>query len=480
MNRIALRLWHSPTFMTWGSLASRLLGVAIVLPLVLTHFTPSEVAVWQLFVVIYTLQLMFDFGLSPTFSRVLAYGRGGLRLSDFSANGLLNPPKGYREADRSVLTTILCTQRWVYLRIAAFAGIFFAVVGTLAMQKPISYLPSPGDGWICWIAVLLSNTVALWGSGYGAALQGMNHIAESRRWEAAFSIAQIISSVAVIANGGGLLALVISNQFWLIACALRNRYLMNRLHPDLMGASAEVDSRVLKSVLPAAWRSGLGVLMSQGVVQASGLYYSQMHDSKQAASYLLALRLITMISQFSQAPFYSKLPTLAEMLARGDREGMLKISQRGMATAHWVFVLGAISVSMLADWLLSIIGSKTPFVQPFLWLVMSVAFFLERYGAMYLQLYSTTNHIVWHIANGVTGVFMVSIAFFLQPSLGIYAFPVAMLVAYFSFYCWYSVRLAVRAYSIDFGYFELKCALPPVAFVALVSYPLWVLRNALL
>ena len=34
MKRLASRLWYSPTFTTWGSLATRLMSVMLVLPLV--------------------------------------------------------------------------------------------------------------------------------------------------------------------------------------------------------------------------------------------------------------------------------------------------------------------------------------------------------------------------------------------------------------------------------------------------------------
>ena len=34
----------------------------------------------------------------------------------------------------------------------------------------------------------------------------------------------------------------------------------------------------------------------------------------------------------------------------------------------------------------------------------------ERVGALHIQLYSMTNHIVWHIANGVTGILLIVLA----------------------------------------------------------------------
>ncbi|MFT3857440.1 MAG: hypothetical protein QM742_08070 [Aquabacterium sp.] len=84
MKSLFLRLWHSPTFMTWGSLASRLLGMTLVLPILLVKFPAAEVAIWQLFITLYTMQMLFDFGFAPTFSRLLAYAYGGATMQELS------------------------------------------------------------------------------------------------------------------------------------------------------------------------------------------------------------------------------------------------------------------------------------------------------------------------------------------------------------------------------------------------------------
>lgn len=472
MKALALRLWHSPTLMTWGSLASRLLGVTLVLPLVLVKFAPAEVAVWQLFISIYTMQMLFDFGLAPTFSRLLSYARGGASLDDLGRMRSAQATGAPRQADPEVLSQVFATQRWLYARISGGVMLLFVVAGTLALIKPVGELVDPQTAWLAWGVVLATSVMGFWGNGYAAALQGMDHIAVSRRWEIVFSLGQIASAVAVVLAGGGLLALVCANQIWLVLGALRNRVLLGKLNPELFSRGAQPNKHVLEVLWPAAWRSGLGVLMSQGIIQASGLVYSQVAGPAEVASYLLALRFITMISQFSQAPFYSKLPQLAQLHAQGQTQQQLAVAGRGMRLSHWVFVAGAVAVALTAQHLLQLIGSKTSFVSPQMWLLTSLAFFAERLGAMYLQLYSTTNHIVWHIANGVTGALMLLFAVLLYPLLGIVAFPVAMLAAYLGFYTWYAIRLSAKAFNFNWLQFERHSALLPAsaALVCAVLY----------
>lgn len=467
MKRLLQRLWNSPTLMTWGSLAARLSGMVVVLPLVLVKFAPAEVAIWQLFVSLYTLQLLLDFGLAPTFSRLLSYARGGASLEDIADTQRIKGGSTSPSQDAvPVLQQVMSTQRWLYARISMGVTLLFAVGGTLALMAPAQNVAEPSQMWLAWGLVLVSSLIGFWGNGYSAALQGMDQIAITRRWEILFALGQIASAVAVLVLDGSLLTLVAANQTWLVMGAVRNRWLMRRLYPELMLPHPKANPLVMSGLWPAAWRSGIGVLMSQGIIQASGLIYGQMATPTQLATYMIGLRLITTVSQFSQAPFYSKLPQMAQSYARGDTPNQLALALRGMRLAHWVFAAGAVGIGVLGAPLLTMIGSNTPFVDNHIWWLLSAAFFTERLGAMYLQLYSTTNHIVWHIANGVTGVLMLSFAWLLFPHLDMAALPLAMLLAYAGFYTVYAIYLSRKAFKFSWMRFEARSAALPLAAAA--------------
>lgn len=476
MRQISRRLWHSPTLTTWGSLAVRLAAVALVLPLVFSRYDAPEVAVWQLFSVLFTLALLFDFGMAPTFSRLLAYARGGASVAQMAAAAA---PAAPAAAVMSVegASTVLATQRWLYSRLAVGATLVMAVLGSLALMHPISQTADPRSAWAAWALVLVTLGIGFWGNGSGAALQGMDRIAVLRRWEIGCGLAQLLTSAAVLLAGGDLLALVASYQFWVVFNAVRNRRLLQREFPALMVAPPRADRAVLRVMWPAAWRSGLGVLMSQGVVQASGVVYSQVAAPADVAAYLLALRVITALSQFSAAPFYSKLPELAKLHVARQRPAQLALAQRGMRMAHWTFVAGAAGVALLLPTALDAIGSSVGFVSPAIWALMCLAFFAERFGAMHLQFYSVTNHIVWHIANGVTGLLMIGAALLLYPLLGLVALPGGMFLAYVGFYCVYSFVKSSRAFGFTVTGFEPSVSLGPgLVLAGVVTGSAWLAR----
>jgi hypothetical protein len=438
-----------------------LASALIILPIVLVRFSSSEVVVWQLFSSFFVLALLLDVGLSATFSRMIAFARGGASVNEMR--------EMRRTTEREInerayaIGPIVETLRWITPRLALLTFLTFTVLGSLALLQPMASVSNSGLGWIAWSVVLCSSAVCFWGIAFTATLQGMDSIAPLRRLEVAIGMAQIVSSILTLLLGGELFLLVLVFQLWSVFGVLATRRLLRRRHPELLATAPRLHRNIFRVMWPASWRAGLGHLMGGGVVQLSGIIYSQFGSAREVAAYLVALRAVTVISGFSQAPFYSKLPRLAELQASGLRGEQRALAQRGMRIAHWVFVVGAVMAGFMVGPVLTAIGSKTAFVSSGVWALMVMAFFMERFGAMHLQWYSLTNHIVWHIANGVTGVIMILIAVFAYRWTGQYAFPLAMLIAYTGFYCVYTVRLSYRFFGLSLFSFESRAMLPAMA-----------------
>jgi hypothetical protein len=209
--------------------------------------------------------------------------------------------------------------------------------------------------------------------------------------------------------------------------------------------------------------------MSRGVVYATGLIYAQVAEAGPLAAYLLAIRLITAIAEFSQGPFYSKLPALAQQYAARRLDDLVATAERGMRWALWSFVIGFSVVGLIGSELLNLIGSRADFVSQPLWAAIGLAFFLERYGAMHLQLFSTTGEILWHVANGVAGVINILGVLILYRPLGVMAFPVGLIAGNVLFYCWYSARLSYRRFGMPWWVFERRTSIAPAALIVVYA-----------
>lgn len=472
---IIKRLWDSPTFTTWGSLSSRLLSTLVVLPLILVKFSAAEVVVWQLFATLTTLLLLLDFGLAPTFTRMLAYARGGTSIEE------LTNMREVKRRDQSgpnegTLIAVFSTLRWLYGRVAWVLALLLLVGGTLSLLHPMEAIGHDAHAWAAWGVWMVSTVGTVWGNAFGAALQGINRIAVLRRWEILTALMQIGTSFIVLLLGGKLLELACSAAFWNLMNVAITRRVLQTHAPELDQAPSHAHPLILKALLPAAWRSGVGHLMSLGLIQASGLVFSHLAEAEAAAAYLLALRVMTILMGFSTTPYYSKLPAMGELYSRGKQDELFGMAQRGMLLSHMVFVAGVIAVLVAIPFWLSEIGSSVGFVPDHVWALMGVAYLIERWGGMHMQLYSLTNHIVWHIANGITGTVMLALAVLLFPHLGVIALPLAMLLAYSCFYTPYAVFLSQRHYRYNLPRFEQKAIMLPAAALAGLLALFWLTK----
>jgi hypothetical protein len=458
------RLWTSPTATTWGSTAARSLSVLLVLPLLLRRLTPAEIAVWYLLSTIIGLQTLADLGFAPTFTRLLAYAKGGVtRLDDLPGSARAAAPPNWALVER-----IWSTMRVIYWRVTILAVALLGAVGTWALVKPMRALDDPARGWLAWAIVVVVSGGILWANAFAAYLQGLNHVALYRRWETLTAVGAILTSFAVLLLGGRLLALVIANQTWAVIGLVRNWQLARAVEDGRFRAFRPegIDPEVMRIAWPPAWRSGLGISFSRGVLHASGLLYAQVAQTAALSTYLVAFRAIQLIAELSQAPFYSKIPVLARLRSEGRFADQIAMAQRAMRIAHWTYAAGFIGAGLMGARLLDAIGSRVAFPDDQLWALLGLGFFVERFGAMHIQLYSTTNRIVWHIANGVTGTAYVILSLVLLGPLGVYAFPIAMIVSYLGFYAWYSARHVYRTFQVGFFRFERSVVVPPAVLVA--------------
>jgi len=444
----------------------RALSVVLVLPLLLTRFAVEEIAVWYLLVTLIGLQQLADLGFAPTFVRVIAFAMGGAtQLKGQRDAAEAGTPAGPRW---DTVERIWQTMGGVYARLTLIGVLLFAVVGTIAVRRPIEALATPSTGWIAWWVVVATFAISLQCNLYAAYLQGLNQIALLRRWETLASVGAMATSVLVLVAGGRLLTLVISNQAWVLLSVLRNRWLSRTVEAGRAASfkRAGRDPEVMDAVWGSAIRSGVGVVFSRGVIFSSGLFYAQIADSAALAAYLIAFRVMQMLVDFSNAPFYSKLPSLSTLRSKGSEYELGQTAERGMRLSYWSYVVGAIAVGVVAPYAFASISSNAHWVSPSLWALMSTAFFVERFGAMHIQLYSTTNHIIWHIANGVSGSIYLLVSLALMVRLGVYAFPIGMLVGYLSFYCWYAPLHVYRTFNFDFWKFQRRTVLAPGLFLA--------------
>lgn len=463
--------------MTWGSFLTQSFGMFFLLPLVLTRFSAADTSLWFMFNSIAAMQMMFQMGFATTFIRLISYGRGGMTIAELSemhsdrheCRPLTN------EIAWETIESICGTMKKIYqwMAIASFLILFF--LGSWAVYGPIEKSSNDSNAWIAWGVVLTISTVSLFLNQYSVYLQGMNKIALLRRRETATGACGIICGFIVLMLDGQLLELIIFTKIWLVIGGLINLWLCCRIYNNRyrLFKLKHVNRVIWRVAWPASWRAGIGVAMSAGVMQLTGVIYAQIGQAAEAASYWLGLRLITALSTFSRAPFYTKIPEMARIWASNDKQALIKLVRLGMLRSNWILVFGFITLGLAGNRLTLLLNSNTPFPGQWLWILLSVSTFFERYSSMHVQLYSTTNKIIWHKVNGIGGSISIIFMLLLLSKIGVYAFPLALIAGQLCFTLWYALHKSYNEFALKFFEIDGQAVVYPLfvfaAYIVMVS-----------
>jgi O-antigen/teichoic acid export membrane protein len=414
--------------------------------------------------------ILVDFGFAPTFVRAIAYTRRSeTNFQSQTSSETFGPLEagGLSGLDRNA---IIGAMRYIYFRLSVIALLLGGVVGTFSLLRPISMVESPIEGWICWGLVLVATTLNIRLMMFPAYLQGVERIAEFRRWEILSGFLTVSASVLVLLVGGGLLELVLVQSSGTLAGALINRYLAHRgSDRAAWRAAIRLEEDVWSTIWPASWRSGLGVLMTFGTVQSTGIIYAQFASPLEVATYLLSLRVIQTLTTISRVPFYVKLPYFARLYAAGEMLILVGAAKQSMRKSSWLLVLGVSAAGVMGTPILRAIGSETTLVSQQVWWVLSLSNLVMLAGAMHLQLYTTTNKITWHIANGISGGIIIAVMPATFYVFGLVGFPVATLAAFGAFYLPYAYVKARKEFDLHLDSGDFWGWMLPIAGMATVT-----------
>ena len=461
--------------MTLFSLSSKSMSFIIITPFLLSSFSAEEIAFWYLLGIFINMQALADFGFYNTFVRFvgLALSGGCSSIEDLrnieSKNRVISSP------NVSLAGRIIGTMRRTYKVLTALLLVVMIVLSPLLVQN-INELDNSTEGWLCWLIVIFFSVFNFLGRPYSNFLLSQNKVALVRRWEGVFNVFGIISNIAVVMFTKSLILLVLTNQVWIAANLIVNRYFAD--HADGIYKYSEFkdyayDKEAFQYIWPLAWRAGLSSFTTQGIVSAYGLIYAQVSTAASAGSYLFAEKLYTAMRAFSTAPFYSKIPLLVTLRGQERIEEWEKVAQRGMFYASLIMAGGIIVIGAFGEGLFSLIKSNVDFPNPLLWLLLGWSFFLHRYGAMHTQLYTTINKVNSHISDLIAGIIMVTVWILFMNQLDVYVFPVGMLAGYLGFYVWFAGYFSYKVMDSSFLQFELKANFIP--FLMLLLYTLWIL-----
>lgn len=424
--RLPHTIWRSPTFTTWGSFGVRSLGLLVVTSLILTRFDTVEIAAFYLFAAILTLSMIVAQRVSLTFIRLFAFAMAGaqdlrpIREASRTARGSGSP-------DWDMMRKVFATSGTVYLATSLITVLVCLIAGLYGITNLVAGDPRPQRIWTAFAVVMAGAFIDVNLKRYDAALRGMNHVALGNRWQIVAGAVRVTAMSVTLLAGGGLVEVVTVMQLAQIAAGLCNRALARRVEVGRLarGGSFVADGAVMQAAWSPTWRGLIAEMSFTGVGQLSGVLFTHFAEPAVVATYLLSLRVITVVAQASQAPFSSHQPRFSRLRFSGEQERLNRLFQGRILISLALFAAGSLAIGFLARPALELLGSTTAFMPLRVWLAMGLFHLHDRFNILNLAVCATANHIVYHwhqLAAGILSV--ISILVLLEP-LGLWGVVLA-------------------------------------------------------
>lgn len=417
------KILSSATFATWLSFFTKSLNFVLIIPLLLKTLDALEITIWYSFIAIINILSTLDSGFGSTFARAISY---------YNVNNETISFNNFSKKEVYLANLEILLKKY-FMRISIFVLILVCLFSLyLGFNRMQYFFKLP------FIISMLLMPIIAFGNIYVTILSGLNEIVELRKWESLINIFVTISNFLIFIFWPQVSYLILCFQFWAIINLLKNYFLVKKLFRFSLkkSYSFEVQKEIKNKFFNEAVKSSIGVFSSMGLFYFISLWYTHHfnYDQKLLASYLFSFNIIQSIKSFSQAPFYSKIPKLNMLFASGKYLEFLYVSKRGILFSLITYLIPVIFICIFGEQLFSLFDSQIEFPNVKIWIVLGIGFLIERFGAMHLQIYSSSNHIVWHKLNFLTALIVLFFTYIFLTNLSIYSFPFSIIIGYGLFY----------------------------------------------
>lgn len=436
------RLRTSTTVTTWFAFLARTAMNVGVTALTLVLLSVQDIAVWYLFSSVVAMGTLMDMGFSQTLVRLASYLKAGAIDPDQGTQGRARGGP----LDVPALRKLFTTMSVIYLGVSLLMFLFLGVGGHFLVAKQVNASPTASTLWLAWWILSASASLVFQGKKYDSILRGLDHVPLVNGIDAVANLIAAVLMAAVLFLGGGILGMIVVWQAALLGAAAVKRARLRSILGGFPSLSLRsVDRGLLRSAWAPSWRTGVMVFSGQSVTHFSGVIFAQFLEAPALAQYLLALRFITLICEFSAAPFYSRLQVFARLRAMGRIDDLYRLATRYVRTSLLIYTGLAVTVGLAAPWAFTLLRTDVVFVPLAFWGIMVVAWLLERQSSMHAQLFMTTNQVPFSMAYLATGLTNLALLLLLVGRVGMWAAPFSQLLAQSMIINWWNVRLSVRS-----------------------------------
>lgn len=400
----------------WNYLSTFLqIGAGIILfPLILRLLSSETVGVWSVFMTIFSMVLLLDFGFSPSFTRNITYvfsGVNALKKTGIS-NEELNPDINYQ-----LLANTIKAMKWLYARMAVIAFLILATIGSYYVLVVLQsrFIGDFSKIIIAWVLFCVVNTYNIYTLYFDALLLGRGLVKRNKQIIVISQLFYLAVSVVLLLQGWDLISIVVAQAVSvIIKRTLSYRaFFTDELKSELKETQSENYKEVIEMILPNSVKLGITSLGGFLVLQTSVIVGSLYVSLEQLASYGITVQAVNVIASLASVYFATYVPKLSNLRVAKDTEGIKKLYFKSTKVLILTFVCFGLALIFLGNSILELLKSQTFLLGNSMMVVILTFTFLEKNHGIAGGFLLSKNEVPFYKAAIISGIATVLLMFVL-------------------------------------------------------------------
>jgi hypothetical protein len=445
--------------MTWASYFVKFGSALFVLPLILINFSEAEIAVWFLFMLILSMALIADSGFGPTITRATSYYYSGMKNIPKNIDEFKNSIDEKSEINFIGLSNLLNTFNIAYIFLGLLSVLILLIVGEFIVSNAINMTANIEMLTYAFYIIVFRSFLAIQFVKWSSFIQGIDKVADIKKAESVSELFKIVSMFLLLTLGYGIFELMIIECIFTVLILIyakwyiKNWYIKNNQEYSL---KFKFNKDLFNSIWPATWR--FGAMQYGGFMTNNGtsIIVSQLNSPTIIASFLLTQKLIFFIRQIAQAPLYSNLPRIFQMMAIKDYDNLKPYCAKGIIIG---LIMQFIALSILLIFgsnILELFNINASLAPLSIILIMSISIMLELHHAYHAQIYMGSNHVPFLLPGILSGIAIVGLGFSVVDTYGLIGIVLVQFFVQLSLNNWYPVYLNLKL--LDWKFIDyLRC-----------------------
>jgi len=430
----------------------------VLMPLLFAGIDKELLGVWFLMSNSLALLYLFNFGLSPTVQRRVAFAKG---LSGDDPYCPLSASSVQAVAD--LLTT--SRRMLLVLAVVIFSG------GVLAGDWFFYSLNlSPGathTAYVAWALMCAGYSINTWAGFVNSLLCGLGDVGLAGAINVGSFVLVDILSIATVAAGGGIVELAI---VWSVG-GIVNRIIawiaLRRQYPEIVSAHGRWRGELAWSMmLPAVkvWLMSLGTFL---VMQTDRYYIAYLVNIDAVPAYVAAYALVATVHELAKAPIEPSAPLVSQAWQAGNLPMVHKLLWRNLRIVVVGFgTAGALLVTCGRDIIRLWLGSGN-FVGQAILVIFVLMLLLDCQHAVTVSIGVATEDIPYGPWLLIAAFINLVLSYLMGVAWGLAGIAAATLIAHLVTVNWYAVYRPLKRLGLSAGLYVRQFLLPAALLILL-------------